>query len=163
MTHPTAVCPPGMVLLGSVREVFELAGVIEAADNGDINFKMLDMSPQEKQVTVTNGLCNKKTTKNVPIPAENGYPEYDIGIRKALKKNMYPVVTVSAENGVGSHAMCAYRVDEATQEEMLFTEKCLIFDNFSTCIFSTIYNIIRLSSKTRKILVMKKELTLPMK
>ena len=121
MTHPTAVCSPGMVLLGSVREVFELAGVIDAADNGDINFKMLDMSPQEKQVTVTNGLCNEKTKKNVPIPAENGYPEYDMGIRKALKKNMYPVVTVSAKNEVGNHAMCAYKVDDATQEEMLFT------------------------------------------
>ena len=133
MTHPTAVCPPGMVLLGSVREVFELAGVIEAADNGDMNFKMLDMSPQEKQVNVPDKLCNKKTTKNVPIPAADGYPEYDMGIRKALKKNMYPVVTVSAKNEVGNHAMCAYRVDDATQEEMLFTEKCLIFDNISTC------------------------------
>ena len=121
MTHPTAVCPPGMLLLGSVREVFELAGVIEAADNGDIDFKMLNMSPYEKQVNVTNKLCNKKTKKNVPITAADGFPEYDMGIRKALKKNMYPVVTVSTENDVGSHAMCAYKVDDATQEEMLFT------------------------------------------
>ena len=131
MTHPTAVCPPGMVLLGSVREVFELAGVIEAADNGDMNFKMLDMSPQEKQVNVTNELCNKKTTKNVPIPAEDGYPDYDMGIRKALKKNMYPVVTVPTGNK-GNHAMCAFKFDDETQEEMLLTDKCLIFDKIST-------------------------------
>ena len=127
MTYPTALCPPGMVLLGSVREVLELAGVIDAADNGDINFKMLNMSPQEKQVNVTNGLCNKKTTKNVPISAENGYPDYDMGIREALKKNMYPVVT-----GQGNHAMCAFKFDDETQEEMLLRDNCLIFDKIST-------------------------------
>ena len=64
MTTPTPMSPPGIALLGSVREIFELAGVINQLDSGDLRPKLLDISPHEKYIVDEN---NKNEDKVVGI------------------------------------------------------------------------------------------------
>jgi len=66
MTTPTPMSPPGISLLGSVREIFELAGVIKQLDSGDLRPKLLDISPHEEYI-VDKDVPSKKNQESVPL------------------------------------------------------------------------------------------------
>ena len=68
MTTPTPMSPPGIALLGSVREIFELAGVINQLDSGDLRPKLLDISPHEEYIVDEN---EKNENKVVGIVNNN--------------------------------------------------------------------------------------------
>ena len=73
MTTPTPMSPPGIALLGSVREIFELAGVIKQLDNGELRPKLLDISPHEEyeveedDATVEKDVSSKKNQESIPL------------------------------------------------------------------------------------------------
>ena len=100
MTNGTAISPPGVFLLASIREIFELAGVAGAIDSGLLKPKLLEFSPQEY----------KEKNKSVPLSPPDGHPGFDMSLRKALANHMCPSMSVAAQNGVRSHAMCAYKI-----------------------------------------------------
>ena len=67
-------------------------------------------------MTVEKSLFNKSGFKSVPLKAADGYPAFDMSIRDALKSQICPIVTVTSNNGVGLHAMCAHTFDSSTKE-----------------------------------------------
>ena len=63
MTTQTAISPAGIFLLASIREIFELAGVAEAIESGELHPKLLEFSPQEYKEPVPISLLNKNGYK----------------------------------------------------------------------------------------------------
>jgi len=113
MTTRTAISPAGIFLLASIREIFELAGVADAIESGELYPKLLEFSPQEYKESVPRSLLHRDGYKSVPLLPADDHPGFDMSIRKALSEHMCPIVSVTVNNGVGSHAMCAFElVDE---------------------------------------------------
>ena len=110
MTTQTAISPAGIFLLASIREILELAGVADAIESGELCPKLLEFSPQEYREPVPISLLNKDGYKSVPLVPADDHPGFDMSIRKALNEHMCPIVSVTANNGVGNHAMCAYKL-----------------------------------------------------
>ena len=140
MTTPTVVSPPAVFLLASIREVLELAGVKEAIDDGTLCPKLLEISPQEIEIENKNG---KKS--RIPLEAPDGYPEFDMTMRKALNSKICPIVSVAGPRF--NHAMCAYELSrEKIGRTMVSKHSLTYMHSLLYCISYTCYIIYSIES-----------------